>query len=106
MAMAYDGESFTHDIDAVILDSHSAVTSAVREVARRRGWPTSWLNEQASAYVPKSEDRRGRLVFDHPSLRVTAASPERMLAMKTMSARPADISDLSTERVTPGLDNG
>ena len=106
MAMAYDSERFTHDIDAVILDSHGAVTSAVHEVAGRRGLPTSWLNEQASAYVPKSEDRRGRVVFDHPCLRVTAASPKRMLAMKTMSARPADISDLSTERVTPGLDDG
>jgi hypothetical protein len=94
MAMAYDSERFTHDTDAIILDSHGAATSAVHEVAGRRGLPTSWLNEQASAYVPKSEDRRGRVVFDHPCLRVTAASPERMLAMKTMSARPADIPDL------------
>lgn len=94
MAMAYDSERFTHDIDAVILDGHGAVTAAVHEVATRRGLPTSWLNEQASAYVPKGEDRRGRVVFDHPCLRVTAASPERILAMKTMSARPADIPDL------------
>ena len=94
MAMAYDSERFTHDIDAVILDNHGAVASAVHEVAERRGLPTSWLNEQGSASVPKREDRRGRVVFDHPSLRVTAASPERMLVMKTMSARPTDIPDL------------
>ena len=94
MALAYDNERFTHDIDAVILDSHSAVISAVHEVAQRRGLPTSWLNEQASFYVPRGDDRRGQVVFDHPSLRVIAASPERMLAMKVMSARPTDIPDL------------
>ena len=94
MALAYDNERFTHDIDAVILDNHGAVIAAVHEVARRRGLPTSWLNEQASAYFPRGDDRSGRAVFDHPNLRVTAASPERMLAMKVMSARPTDIPDL------------
>lgn len=94
MALAYDSERFTHDIDAVILDGHGAVIAAVHEVARRRGLPMSWLNEQASSYVPRGEDRRGLVVFDHPSLRVIAASPERMLAMKCMSARPTDIPDL------------
>lgn len=94
MAMAYDSDRFTHDIDAVVLDGHGAVVSAVHEVARRYGWHTSWLNDQAAAYMPRGDDYRGRVVFDHPSLRVTAASPERMLAMKIMSARPADIPDL------------
>ena len=92
--MAYDSDKFTHDIDAVILDSHTAVTQAVHTIAHRRGLPTSWLNEQASAYVPRGEDPRGRVVFDHPSLRVTAASPQRMLAMKVRAARSTDIPDL------------
>ena len=92
--MAYDSERFTHDIDSLILDSHTAVTRAVHEEARRRGLPASWLNEQASSYLPRSEERRGRVVFDHPALRVTAASPERMPAMKVMSGRPRDIPDI------------
>ena len=94
MAMAYDSERFTHDIDGVILDGHGPLIAAVHQVAQRRGLPMSWLNEQASAYMPRGGDPGGRVVFDHPSLRVTAASPERMLAMKAMSARPTDISDL------------
>lgn len=94
IAMAYDSDRFTHDIDAVVLDGHSAVVSAVHEVARRHGWHTSWLNEQASAYIPRGDDYRGRVVFDHPSLRVTAASLETMLAMKIMSARLTDDPDL------------
>ena len=92
--MAYDSDKFTHDIDALIVDSHTAVTRAVHEVVRRRGLPTSWLNEQATAYMPAGEDSRSRVVFDHPCLRVIAASLERMLAMKAMSARPTDIPDL------------
>ena len=79
LAVAYDSDRFTHDIDAVALDGHSAVVSAVHEVARRHGWHTSWLNDQAAAYTPRGDEYRARVVFDHPSLRVTAASPERML---------------------------
>ena len=94
MAMAYGSDRFTHDIDALILDNHTAVTRAVVEVAHRRGLPTSWLNEQATAYMPKGDDVHSRVVFDHPGLRVTAASPERMLAMKVRAARVTDIPDL------------
>ena len=94
MAMAYGSDRFTHDIDALILDNHTAVTRAVEEVARRRGLPTSWLNEQATAYMPAGDDPRPRVVFDRPGLRVTAASPERMLAMKVRAARVTDIADL------------
>ena len=94
MAMAYGSDRFTHDIDALILDNHTAVTRAVVEVARRRGLPTSWLNEQATAYMPRGDDVHSRVVFDHPGLRVTAASPERMLAMKVRAARVTDIADL------------
>ena len=94
MALAYDSDRFTHDIDALILDNHTTVTQAVHDIARRRGLPTSWLNEQASAYMPPGDDPRSRVVFDHPNLRITAASPERMLAMKTRAARPTDIPDL------------
>jgi hypothetical protein len=32
-------------------------------------------------------------VFDHPGLRVFAASPEHLLAMKALAARPRDAED-------------
>lgn len=96
MALAYDSDRYTGDMDGLITDGYAELTEAVREVARRRGLPSSWLNEQASSYIPRGEDRRGWAVFDHPALRVIAASPERMLAMKVMSARRADIGDIRT----------
>jgi hypothetical protein len=33
-------------------------------------------------------------VFDHPGLRVFAASPEHLLAMKALAARPRDAQDI------------
>ena len=33
-------------------------------------------------------------MFDHPSLRVFAASPEHLLAMKALAARPRDAEDI------------
>jgi len=38
------------------------------------GLPQWWLNEQASVYVAVGGDPAARRVFDHPGLRVAAAS--------------------------------
>src|SRR6266542_2762711 len=56
-------------------------------------WPTT-LNEQASAYVAPGEDVAAPRVFDHPGLRVAAASPEHLLAMKVLAARHRDGDDI------------
>ena len=50
--------------------------------------------EQASVYVSGKIDPGKRNVFDHPGLRVAAASPEHMLAMKVLSGRPRDVDDI------------
>ena len=94
MALAYDGDRVTRDIDALILEGHGPLTEAVRTVARQRGLPDSWLNEQASSYLPTDDDRRSTVVFDDPALRVVAAAPERILAMKVRAARRTDLADI------------
>ena len=93
MALAYDRDRHT-PLDGLAAGGCAELTEAVREVARRRGLPDSWLNERASSCIPRGGDARERVVFDHSSLRVAAASPERMLAMKVMSARRADAEDV------------
>lgn len=65
-------------------------------MASEIGLPNSWLNEQASIYIPQRPDPGMRTVFDHPNLKVTAASPRMVMAMKTRAARPRDIADLRT----------
>jgi len=94
MALAYDAERATRDIDAVIIDQHGPVIQAVRDIGQAHGWPGSWLNDQASAYVSRRPDPLQRVVFDHRALRVVAASPERLLAMKARAARTTDHGDI------------
>jgi len=95
MALAYDARRSTRDIDAVFIKEHGLVQDEARAVADELGLPRWWLNEQASAYVAPGGDAAARRVFDHPGLRVSAASPEHLLAMKVLAARRRDAEDIS-----------
>ena len=65
-----------------------------RNVAKDLGLPAWWLNEQASVYISGKDDPGKRRVFDHPGLRVTAASPRHIFAMKALAARTRDVDDI------------
>lgn len=65
-----------------------------RIVADELGLPHWWLIEQASTYVAPDGDPSAPRVFDHPGLRVAAASPEHLLAMKVLAARRRDSDDI------------
>lgn len=93
MALAYDARRATRDIDAVF-QPHGVVLDEARAVADELGLPSWWLNEQASAYVAPGGDTAAPRVFDHPGLRVAAASPEHLLAMKVLAARRRDAEDI------------
>ncbi|HEX2742802.1 MAG TPA: hypothetical protein VHN16_00170 [Streptosporangiaceae bacterium] len=45
-------------------------------------------------YISGKEDADKRRVSDHPGLRVMAASPRHIFAMKALAARTRDIDDL------------
>jgi predicted nucleotidyltransferase len=93
MALAYDARRATRDIDAVF-QPHGVVLDEARAVAEELGLPSWWLNEQASVYVAPGGDPTAPRVFDHPGLRVAAASPEHLLAMKVLAARRRDAEDI------------
>jgi hypothetical protein len=93
MALAYDAQRVTRDVDAVFVP-HGVVLEEARTVATALGLPPWWLNEQASTYVSTQHDAGKREVFDHPGLRVMAASPEHVFAMKAFAARSRDEDDL------------
>ncbi len=95
ISLAFDARRVTMDIDALILDGHGPVTDAARRIGRRRGWPTSWLNEQAVSAMPHEKDRRARTVYGDEGLVVTSASAEYLLAMKVRAGRAADMTDIS-----------
>lgn len=93
MALAYDATRVTRDVDARFMP-HGIVLEEARQVAKDLGLPPWWLNEQATAYISGKNDPGKRRVFDHHGLRVMAASPEHIFAMKALAARTRDIDDL------------
>lgn len=93
MALAYDSRRATRDVDA-LFKPHGIVREEALNVADELGLPRWWLNEQASSYVAPGGDPAAARVFDHPGLRVFAASPEHLLAMKAFAARPRDAEDI------------
>jgi predicted nucleotidyltransferase len=93
MALAYDASRVTRDVDARFVP-HGIVHEEAIQVAEELGLPRWWLNEQASIYISGKEDAGKRRVFDHRGLRVMAASPHHIFAMKALAARTRDIDDL------------
>lgn len=104
MALAYDSARVTRDVDAVFVP-HGVVLEEAQTVATELGLPRWWLNEQASVYISGKDDTGKRRVFDHPGLRVLAASPEHVFAMKAQAARARDIDDLRLLAEIIGIDS-
>jgi len=90
MALAYDAARVTRDVDAMF-KPHGIVHEEAMRVADDLGLPRWWLNEQASTYISGKDDPGKRRVFDHPGLRVMAASPRHIFAMKAPVSRPGPV---------------
>ncbi len=104
MALAYDSRRVTRDVDGLVVPQ-GIVTEQAQRVGQEFGLPRWWLHEQASVYVAAGADQEGARVFDHPGLRVTAASPRHLLAMKVLAGRRRDVEDLITLIKVLGLQN-
>jgi hypothetical protein len=104
MALAYDATRVTRDVDSLFVP-HGVVLEEASNVARDLGLPPWWLNEQASVYISGKDDPGKRRVFDHPGLRVTAASPRHIFAMKALASRTRDIDDLRLLADIIGVDS-
>ena len=94
IALAFRDSRRTYDLDALILEGHGPVTEAARRVGRRHGWPHTWLNKEATSFLPASSNHRARTVFGSSHLIVTAASAEHLLAMKVRAGRLQDLPDI------------
>ncbi|MEO3750928.1 hypothetical protein [Streptomyces sp. B6B3] len=94
MALAYDARRATRDIDAVFVP-HGVVLEEARAVGEQLGLPPWWLDEQGSAFVAPGGDPDAPRIFDHPGLRLSAASPRHLLAMKVLASRPPDAEDIA-----------
>ena len=70
ISLAFDRRRTTHDVDARIESGHGQLIEAARTIGRRRGLPESWLNEQATAHMPKTRDTQARTVYESEYLTI------------------------------------
>lgn len=96
MVTEHDARDSTADVDAFDFLPHGAVSAAALQVATEMRLPRSWLNQQASSYVPRDAQWRRSRSFDHPHLHLYAIAPEQLLAMKVQAGRPTDAADIAT----------
>ncbi|MDQ1218118.1 DUF6036 family nucleotidyltransferase [Microbacterium arborescens] len=92
MALAYNRERLTRDVDAVFVSSRE-VRDAAEEIAERHELEPDWLNDGAKGFMPYT-DENPRTAFESESLLVQVPSREYLLAMKLHASRDArDLND-------------
>lgn len=95
MALAYDGDRLTRDVDALFVPSPE-VRKIVEEMSGPYGLEPDWLNDAVKEYLPGA-DKHPRTIFESDSLLVQVPSPEYLLAMKLFASR--DTRDLEDAAV-------
>lgn len=86
MALAYDADRSTRDLDGVFAPKKE-LREAIATVAVRQELEPDWFNDAAKGFLPGNDDHAS-VQFETPNIRVEVASPRYMLAMKLLSARP------------------
>ena len=84
MCLVFNARASTRNVDAFFRPAKE-VRAAARAVAAESGLPGDWLNDAAKGYLSHRGDFHRYL--DLPNLRVLAASPEYLLAMKCLAMR-------------------
>ena len=80
MALGFDAERSTRDVDAVFAPT-TVVRDAAAVVADEFDLPSDWLNDAVKGFVPSAPDVSQRVVFESDHLRVCSASAEYLLAI-------------------------
>ena len=85
MALAYDADRTTRDVDALFVPAPE-----VRQIAEEMSWAhglePDWLNDAVKGFLP-GNDKTPRVVFESDSLLVQVPSPAYLLAMKLHASR-------------------
>ena len=89
MALAYSADRATADIDGTF-EPRDVVLDAAAIVARRRNLDRNWLSDGVRDFMPPEPDDHPRGERIGPALVIEIASPEYVLAMKSMTTRKSD----------------
>jgi hypothetical protein len=85
LALAYDARRTTRDVDAVF-EPKMAIYEAAADVAEELGLPPGWLNDGVKGFLVAEDSYEGP-VIELPGLRIQAASPQMLLALKVIAHR-------------------
>ena len=90
----FDWRKTSQDVDARVIcgGNHGLVIEAVREAAKQLGFSSSWLNESVAMYARQGDE----MTYPSPErfgLRVVAAKPAYILAMKLSAMERATADD-------------
>lgn len=107
IALAVDGSRTTTDIDVVVKRGFTVVFDAARAVARTEaGLGDDWINAAFTEGKPdggitwqwfdNADDDQPSTAFAGSALHLELASPEMVLALKTLAQRPQDMDDIYT----------
>jgi hypothetical protein len=99
--LQFDWRLRSQDVDARVIatGNHGLVLDAARHAATRLGLSNSWLNENVTMYARRGEAEVDRVFVglypshDRYGLRVTAAKPEYILAMKLAALERFTVDD-------------
>lgn len=91
IALAFDDRRATRDVDAVF-EPKVVVYEEAALVAEELGLPEGWLNDSVKGFLA-GPDPWPTSVFEVPGLRVQAASPEMLLALKCLAHRLGEDDD-------------
>lgn len=111
----FDWRKTSQDVDARVISdgNHGLVIEAAREAAKELGLERSWLSESVSVYARSGEGIADRVfigVYPSPErfgLRVSAAKPAYILAMKLKALERSTIDDRDyQDAINLGLECG
>lgn len=91
MCLVFHARPATKDVDAVF-EPKDTIYAVAREMAEEYGLPPAWLNDGVKGFLSARGDFE--MFLDLPGLRMWAASPEYVFAMKCLAARDDDLQDI------------
>ncbi|WP_187361585.1 DUF6036 family nucleotidyltransferase [Phytoactinopolyspora mesophila] len=95
MALAYDQDRLTRDVDALFVPA-PVVREIAEEISTAHGLEPDWLNDAAKGFLP-GDDAHPVTVFESETLLVQVPSAEYLLAMKLHASRDErDLDDAAT----------
>ena len=103
-AMCYQIEDRgTGDVDIIYPSMPLELADAPREVRKRNGLTSQWMNDQPRAFAEYGLHAASRVLFNGRHIRVMAPSDEYLLGMKVQAARVPDADDVVWLMATTGL---